>query len=139
MNDDLRNRFDALLEAELADMPDEIHALIETVPVIVDDEPSPELLEEFGATPDDLCGLHSGIPLTQRSVEDHAVIGDTVHLFRTGIVAMAGGWGHDGFDEHDRPVGGDEAIRDEIRITLLHELGHHFGLDEDDLEGLGYA
>jgi predicted Zn-dependent protease with MMP-like domain len=50
---------------------------------------------------------------------------------------MAGGWEED-VDE-EGPFGGVERIREEIRITILHELGHHFGLDEDDLDRLGYA
>ena len=56
-----------------------------------------------------------------------------------GIIAMAGGWTFEGMDDQGRPVGGDDAVRDEIRITLLHELGHHVGLGEDDLDRLGYA
>jgi predicted Zn-dependent protease with MMP-like domain len=60
-----------------------------------------------------------------------------VHIFREGIIDMAGGW-EEGEDEHGA-YGGEERIREEIRITILHELGHHFGLDEDDLERLGYA
>jgi len=45
----------------------------------------------------------------------------------TGILELAGGW-----------EAGEDVVREEIRITLLHEIGHHFGLDEDDLAGLGY-
>ena len=41
-------------------------------------------------------------------------------------------------DEEGQWVGGEGLIRREIRITVLHEIGHHFGLDEDDLEALGY-
>jgi predicted Zn-dependent protease with MMP-like domain len=37
------------------------------------------------------------------------------------------------------PYGGEDRVREEIRITVLHEIGHHFGLDEDDLDRLGYA
>jgi predicted Zn-dependent protease with MMP-like domain len=76
------------------------------------------------------------VPLTDRSVE-RPDSSDVVHIFREGIVDMAGGW-DEGEDEHG-PFGGEERIREEIRITILHELGHHFGLDEDDLERLGYA
>lgn len=139
MNATDRDRFDGLFEEVLAQLGQSIHDLIERVPVIIDDEPPADLCHDMDARPDELCGLHTGIPLTERSVEDHGVLEDTVHLFRLGIIAMAGGWSCTGHDEHGRPVGGDEAVRDEIRITLLHELGHHMGLDEDDLERLGYA
>jgi predicted Zn-dependent protease with MMP-like domain len=51
---------------------------------------------------------------------------------------MAGGW-EEGVDEDGTPYGGEARVREEIRITVLHEIGHHFGLGEDDLERLGYA
>lgn len=85
------------------------------------------------ATDDDpweLLGLHSGVAITERRVEGPVELPETIHIFRQGVVRFAGGWEQ----EH-----ADEAIYDEVRTTLLHEIGHHFGLDEDDLEGLGYA
>ena len=60
-----------------------------------------------------------------------------ITLFRRGIVDLAGGW--EARTEEGCAVGGEVAIREEIRITLLHEIGHHFGLDEDELDRLGYA
>ena len=65
-----------------------------------------------------------------------------IHIFREGIIACAGGWTPWQASSPDGGTlegGGEEVVRDEIRITLLHELGHHFGLDEDDLDELGYA
>lgn len=135
MRRDERDRFDALLEEVIASLP-MLEALIEEVPVVVLDRPEGDLLaslrEEGLIEPDesgeDLCGLHTGVMLTERSVEDPAMLPDQVHLFREGIVGIAGGWD-----------AGEEAVREEIRITLLHEIGHHFGLDEDGLEELGYG
>lgn len=134
-----RERFDALFEEVLSALPESVHRLLDEAPVILEDRPSRAILRELGIDPseDDLCGLHSGIPLTQRSVSDHGVLPDVIHLFREGIIDHAGGW-EEGEDE-EGPYGGVERIREEIRITLLHEIGHHFGLDEDDLERLGYA
>ena len=132
-----RERFDRLLEEVLAELPNGIHRLIEECPLVVEDRPSEELMKELGIEDDELlCGLHSGVPLTDRSVE-RPDSSDVVHLFREGIIDMAGGW-EEGEDE-EGPFGGVERIREEIRITILHELGHHFGLDEDDLDRLGYA
>jgi hypothetical protein len=57
------------------------------------------------------------------------------------VVACAGGWTAWEETEEDGTViagGGERIVREEIRITLLHEVGHHFGLDEDDLEALGF-
>ncbi len=131
-----RSRFDLLLESVLKALPPHALAIIEEVPVIVEDQPSPGVLHEFGAEPEDICGLHSGLPLTDRSVQDSGVLPDTVHLYRRGILAAAAD------RRHGSEPGGDDdeaAIREEIRVTLLHELGHHHGLDEEDLDRLGYA
>ena len=126
MNAADRDRFDGLLEEVLASLPPRLHALLDEAPLIVEDRPSRALLDELGLDADEdvLCGLHSGTPLTQRSV-DADDLPETIHVFRTGIVDHAGGW-----DE--------AALKREIRITLLHEIGHHFGLEEDDLAELGY-
>ena len=64
-------------------MPEALHALVEEVPVVVDDEPSRELLEEIGMEPtEDLFGLHTGIALTERSVSDAPELPESIHLFR---------------------------------------------------------
>lgn len=133
-----RERFDRLLEHVLGSLPQRLHDLLEEAPLIVEDRPSQRMLEELGLVDaDELCGLHSGTPLTERSVEQGADEPETIHLFREGILAHAGGWapfrGDDG-----RRYGGEETLLREIRITLLHEIGHHFGLEEEDLAELGY-
>ena len=134
-----RERFDAIFEEVLESLPATIHHLLEEAPVILEDRPTTAMLSELGIDPseDDLCGLHSGVPLTERSVNDHGVLPDVIHLFREGIIDHAGGWDED--EDEDGSFGGEARIREEIRITLLHEIGHHFGLDEDELERLGYA
>jgi predicted Zn-dependent protease with MMP-like domain len=133
-----RKRFDGLLERVLDSLPDRLHELLEEAPLIVEDRPSRALVEELGLDEEDelLCGLHSGTPLTERSV-DHSDLPETIHIFREGIVEQAGGWAPRR-DEEGRWVGGLDAVAREIRITVLHEIGHHFGLGEDDLAELGY-
>lgn len=131
MTDGERARFDALFEEALAELPGPLHAYLDEAPVVLDDRPSPEMLASLGMAPGDLlCGLHTGVALTELSVEHSGVPTDVIHLFRDGIVSAAGGW--DGPDA-------DAAIYEEVMITLLHEIGHHFGLDEDDLDALGYG
>lgn len=143
MNNAQRNRFDAILESVLDVLPDRVHELLGEIPLIVEDQPSDDLIrllareagedEEHALAhmPDELCGLHTGVALTERSVEATPELPDHIQVFRRGIVSMAGGWtGEDGDN--------DDAIAEEIRITILHEIGHHFGLDEDDLYELGY-
>lgn len=130
-----RARFDALMDDAIEALPPRIAALLEEVPVVVLDEPTPEMLRDLGFDPDDpeaaeeLCGMHTGTALTERSIEHSGELPTTVHIFRRGIVALAGGW-----DQENA----EEIIYEEIRTTLLHEIGHHFGLDEDDLAELGY-
>lgn len=97
----------------------------------VEDYPAQRVLQELGVRRRDaLCGLHTGVPLTDRSVMDSGRLPNVVTLYRLGILAMA------------RRAGGhidQDELRRQIRITLLHELGHYHGLDEDDLEALGYG
>ncbi len=133
-----RRRFDALLERVLDSLPQRLHELLEEAPLIVEDRPSRKLMEELDVDEEDelLCGLHSGTPLTERSVE-HSDMPETIHIFREGILEQAGGW-TPRRDEEGKWIGGVDALAREIRITILHEMGHHFGLDEDDLAELGY-
>lgn len=141
MDDATRQRFDAILENTIECLPEPLLVLLEEVPLVVDDRPTPELIEsllkEWGEpdTPDTreelaqtLCGLHSGHMLTERSVEHSAELPESINIFREGIIDIAGGT-----EAHD------DDLADQIEITILHEIGHHFGLDEDDLERLGYA
>lgn len=139
MTDAERDRFDQLLEEVLHNLPGHVRDLFDEAPLIVEDRPSPELLDEMGLDPldDTLCGLYTGTPITERSVEDHARAPDCIQIFREGIVLQAGGW-EEVVDDDGETIGGENAIADEIHITILHELGHHFGLDEDDLMEIGY-
>lgn len=130
-----------MVEEAIAALPNGVRALLDEVPVIVEDEPSDEVLESFGMTrdeADELCGLHTGTAFTERSVEASGDLPSEIMLYRAGIVAEAGGWDVT-TDESGASVGGADSVREQIRITLLHEIGHQFGLDEDDLDRLGYA
>lgn len=147
MSPEEQERFDALLQDAIDALPPKVRRLIDEIPVIVLDLPTAAMVRQLkgegvlepDATGEDLCGLHSGVGITERSIEDPAGWGpwggdgggpEQIHLFRHGIVDLAGGW---------EPADADEAIYEEIRITLLHEIGHHFGLGEEDLDELGYA
>lgn len=133
MNEGDTKLFDALLEQEIEALPPRLARLVaEQVAVIVLDRPDAAMLAELGMHEDealDLCGLHSGIGATDRSIEDDLVLPSRIHLFREGIVDLAGGM--DGLASIER-------VRVQIRITLLHEIGHEFGLDEEQLRELGY-
>ena len=130
-----QREFDEVLQRVIDSLPAHIAQLLDEVPVIVQDRPSPDQLRDLGIDPADedevlsLCGLHSGISNTDRSVDATQMPSD-IHLFREGILELVGGW--------DVPEV-RKLLEEEIRITLLHEIGHQFGLDEDDLDRLGYA
>ncbi|MDA0802613.1 MAG: metallopeptidase family protein [Planctomycetota bacterium] len=136
-----RVAFDELLEEVLASLPAALHALLEECPLAVEDHPSRAIYEEMGLDPedDDLCGLHTGVPLTERTNQASGVVEDTLLIFRRGIIDQAGGFEPLVDDDTGEPLGGRDAVSEEIRITVLHEIGHHFGLGEDDLDRLGYA
>ncbi len=126
-------------------LPGRLHELLEEVPLIVEDEPGEALLADlFGDQGGgDLCGLHWGTALTDRSVQASADLPDRMMLFRGPIMRLAGfqggrGGGGDGGPGVRRGRGLVE-LRRQVKITLLHEIGHHFGLDEDDLAELGYG
>lgn len=123
-----RDNFDSFLEEVLKELPDFVRLQLDEIPVIVEDEPSADLLKEMGlrgGEPSDLCGLHSGIPLTERTPSAPSIQNSSILIFRGPILRLADG---------------DEGIlEEEIRITLLHEIGHHFGFSEEELEEMGYG
>jgi predicted Zn-dependent protease with MMP-like domain len=130
MHHQLRAIFDRHFDDVLADMPERVHRLLDDVAMYVEDYPSVEIMRRMGVRDRrQLCGLYTGIPLTSRSVEHSGVLSDAVHIYREGIVAMA-----------IRPDGSldEQELREQIRITVLHELGHHHGLGERELRELGY-
>jgi predicted Zn-dependent protease with MMP-like domain len=124
-----KKEFDRILDQVISELPGEVKQILEDLPIIVMDEPSPALLADLGIEErggsSDLCGLHSGVPLTERSVLSGAELPASIHLFRGPIMRLAGK--------------SDGSLKREIRITLLHEIGHHFGFDEEKLRTLGYA
>ena len=89
----------------------------------VSDKPSKDEIDEFSDYEDTL-GLYDGIPVNERSVDSVELIPASITLYRLPLLDMC---------ENIKE------LRKEIRLTILHELGHHFGFDEDDLEkrGLG--
>jgi predicted Zn-dependent protease with MMP-like domain len=110
-----RKRFDRLVEQALERLPEVFRKKLTNVAIIVEDRPP----REFGRE-DLLMGLFHGVPLTNKSTF-YATPPDRVYLYQKNIEAVCST---------------DEEIRREIRDTLLHELGHYFGLSEDDLIGI---
>ena len=117
--------FEQLVERALAELPQQFAEFLEEVPLEVRPRPTRAQLKRLGLGEDDLLlGLYEGIPLTERSVEHSGVRPAVIYLFQEDIELASD-------SEQD-------LIR-EVRTTVLHEIGHHFGMDEDDLEKLGYG
>jgi predicted Zn-dependent protease with MMP-like domain len=130
MDTSTRDMFDGHLEQVLRELPPRVHELLRDVPLIVEDYPSRELRRSLKLRRrDSLCGLYTGVPLGHRSIEQLPVPSDAIYLFREGILAAARRW---------KAVVDPARLKREIRITILHELGHHHGMGEHELEELGY-
>jgi predicted Zn-dependent protease with MMP-like domain len=111
--------FQALVEQAMAGLPEEWSELLDNVAVMVEEEPDPDEMEAMGMEPDDdLLGLYQGVPLAERDTFYMGALPDRVILYRGPILRAC---------DNRRQV-----IR-EIRDTLVHELGHHFGMDEEDM------
>jgi len=131
LRSDLREEFDRLLERVLDDLPGELTKLFDEIPLVVEDRPSDELMEKLGVPrPEYLRGLHTGVPLTRRSVRHSGTLPTVITVFRLGICTAA---------SDDKGKIDPEELTAEIRRTVLHELGHYFGLGEDDLRKYGYG
>jgi predicted Zn-dependent protease with MMP-like domain len=129
-SDEHRRLFDEQLELVLAELPPLVKKLMDDVPMVVDDYPSPEIMRRARVRHlSELCGLYTGIPLIHRSVEHSGVPSDVIHIFRLGILSQARRGGAIDVEELQR----------QIRKTILHEYGHHHGLTERDLRELGYG
>jgi predicted Zn-dependent protease with MMP-like domain len=127
---ELRQLFDEQLEIVLAELPQQVKDLIDQVPLVVEDYPSADVMRRTRVRHrGDLCGLYTGIPLIHRSVEHSGVPSDVIHIFRQGILSQARKSG-----DIDLPQ-----LRKQIRLTILHEYGHHHGLTERELRKLGYG
>jgi predicted Zn-dependent protease with MMP-like domain len=131
MNAELRQIFDAELETVLAELPQQVRDLVDKVPMVVEDYPSREVMRRMRIRRrSDLCGLYTGIPLIHRSVDHSGVPSDVIHIYREGILSMA--------RKRDDTISLAK-LRRQIRLTILHEYGHHHGLTERELRELGYG
>lgn len=117
--------FDRVVEQAIARIPQEIRRNLNNVLIVVQPSPGREFLTEMGFSPDEeLFGLFSGIPLTERSPTDPPLYPDTIYIFQEPLEAFC--------------LNREELIR-EIEITVVHEIAHFMGIDDDELEALGYG
>ena len=118
-----RKNFEKLVNEAIEELPSEFREQLENVVIIVEDRPSQDLLERMEVPPEDtLFGLYEGTPLTERGF-DAPLYPDRIWIFQQPIE-----------EECDT----EDEIREEIKTTIVHEVAHFFGLDDDYLEDLGY-
>ncbi len=120
-----RQRFEELVAEALDELPEEFAERLDNVTVLIEDEPSRELLLQMGLDPrrDTLFGLYEGVPLSKRSALGTATLPDRITIFYQPLRQAC------------RSPG---AIRRQIVRTVIHEVGHFFGLDEDEIRTAGY-
>ena len=137
MNQRNRDYFDKHVEWVLARLPQNVLHILKGVPLHVEDQPSKRLMRELDIEDaEDLCGYFFGLPfsglpnLPPYFFSDEWRMPSCVVIFRRGIVAEAR-------DEEGKL--NRTNLRREIRITILHELAHLHGMDEDEIEEIGYG
>jgi predicted Zn-dependent protease with MMP-like domain len=109
-------RFDELVVAELDELPDDMIDGLENIVFVTDDRP------EDGSL--DLLGLYDGVALTERGTYGFGELPDRIILYR---------------EPHLAVVDTEDELRDEIHVTLVHEIAHFYGIDDAQLHELGWA
>ena len=114
--------FERLVADALDSIPAPLASQLDNVAVVVEDWPRPDQLPARGGT---LLGLYEGVPLTRRGPMSYAgAVPDRITIFRGPLCARAS----------DR-----SALAHDVRVTVLHEVGHYFGISDERLHELGWA
>ena len=115
-----REEFTRLVEEALLEIPRRFRTEMRNVAVIVEDHPSPHILEELEVAPGDtLFGLYQGTPLPERSWGPGNVLPDRISIYQQPI---------------EEACADEEEIRDCVAETVIHEFGHYFGMSEEQIE-----
>ena len=108
--------FDGLIDRAIDEIPDDLLSQLDNVAIFV--EPDPREGEQG------LLGLYHGVPLTERGSSYGAVLPDSIRIFKNPILGMCQT---------------DEQVIEQVRITVVHKIAHHFGIDDERLHELGYG
>ena len=111
-----RDDFELLVSQALDEVPPELAQLIDNVAVFVEDDPP--------ASDPDLLGIYEGIPLTERGHYYGGVLPDRITIYRNSTLRIC-----ESVDD----------VVEEVHITVVHEIAHHFGIDDERLHQLGYG
>lgn len=120
-HNDIRNEVARVIDR----LPKEFREQLRNVEIVVEKRPSKELLraEDLDPRDDTLYGIYQGVPLPDRSALDPPLLPDKITIFAEPLL-----------EDFPNP----DELREEIRLTLLHEIAHYFGMDEEEIEDLGY-
>jgi len=119
-----RAAFESVVEQALEALPARFREPLGNVPILVEEVPTRGILETLEPPSPDLLGLFVGVPLPQQSSGDLPTHPNAIYLFKRSLERLC----------PDR-----ESLLEEIRITLLHEIGHYLGMEEDELDDAGYS
>ncbi len=120
-----RDEFEKLVREALAEVPAAFAGHLAEVLIDIEDFPDRRTCASAGVDdPESLLGLYHGVPLTERHIEAPAAMPDRISIYQRNI---------------QRVCTSRAELIEQIRTTVLHEIGHFFGLDEDDLDELGYG
>lgn len=120
------DEMEAIARRALEALPDPFAGHLRDVVLLVEEFADDETLNAMGIEePFDLTGIYEGIPLTERSVEHSGTLPDRIRLFRRPIL--------------DEWAGGDDSLEHLVAHVLVHEVGHHFGLSDEDMHRLEEA
>ena len=115
-----REKFESLVADALASIPRRFRDAMANIAIVVEDEPSRELLREMDIQPPGtLLGLYSGTPLTERGWDYGNRLPDRIQIFQ---------------GPHERDAEDDDDLVVAIAETLIHEIGHYFGMSEEQIE-----
>jgi len=112
--------FEAIVQEVMDTLPDWVHQHLEHIEIRVTDEPG----EESEPGEEGLLGLYFGIPLTERSLDNFMELPDIIYIYRRPHLELG--------------LPPDE-LREEIATTLVHEIAHYFGIDDDHLDDIGWG
>ena len=112
--------FEAVVQQALDSLPGWVHEALEHIEIRVTDAPG----DECEPGEEDLLGLYVGTPLTERSLDDLVELPDIIYIYRLPHLEM------------ELPLGD---LREEIATTLIHEIAHYFGIDDDHLDEIGWG
>lgn len=120
-----RSEFEGLVRKALEQVPPDFARFLERVIVDIEDAPDAAACRDMELDdPSEIFGIYQGVPLTEWSVDNVERLPDRIVIYQSNL---------------EQACRSREELVEEIRLTVLHEIGHHFGLDEDDLDDLGYG